>query len=56
MNGHNCDNCNHYLEENEYKDYSSWSYKCAECGFEYTHGTDKTAKEQVQEYLQKEAE
>ena len=36
--GHNCDECGHYLNDNEYDRYGSWSYRCKKCGFRYKHG------------------
>ena len=38
--GRNCDNCEAYLEDKDYKKSGSWDYKCPKCGFNYKHGVD----------------
>ena len=35
-----CDNCGHYISEDEFDRYGSWNYRCDECGFRYIHGSD----------------
>ncbi len=36
--GRECDNCETSLGEDDFAQPGSWSYKCPECGFKYTHG------------------
>ena len=49
MKGHNCDNCECYLGDSDYKSYGSWSYTCHTCGFTYVHEAE-TAQEQVDKF------
>ena len=48
--GRNCDNCGHYLSDEEFDRYGTWSYTCEKCGFRYRHQLQVTAKEQVEEF------
>lgn len=56
MTGRNCDNCDAYLNEEDYEEYGSWSYTCPECGFKYRHSIELSASEQVKKFLVKEEE
>ena len=46
--GRNCDSCGHYLSEDEFLQYGSWSYRCDECGFKYIHSV--TTPEDAENY------
>ena len=50
MNGRDCDNCGHHLEDDDYEGYGSWSYICPECGFVYRHSSKLTPDEQVNKF------
>jgi len=46
--GRECENCGHYLGDDEYQAPGSWSYRCKKCKFKYNHGgtpvTEQLAK------------
>jgi ribosomal protein L37AE/L43A len=48
--GKECDNCGHYLNEDDYDRPGSWSYRCPNCEFKYNHG-GRTPEEQVKRFL-----
>lgn len=48
--GHNCDNCGHYLEDEDYNGPRSWSYTCPSCGFKYNHWSSNSAEQQVKKF------
>ena len=49
--GHECDNCTTPLGDDDYAGAGNWSYTCPKCGFYYSHGSSKTAAEQVERFL-----
>jgi len=35
--GRHCEECGHYLSDEEFDKYGSWKYNCNNCGYRYIH-------------------
>lgn len=48
--GHECDFCGRSLPESAYSAPRSWSYRCPNCGFKYSHTSGLSVEKQIEKF------